>query len=102
MSRMTLLQMWEPWKSKRGRDEYRALCWRTSSLQLDLSNITKNPQFHTISYNNRHDLWQLDINKSDNEDLEDGSETCYDLWFEDGSSEKKEAGVEGKDVQILE
>lgn len=44
----------------------------------------------------------MDINKSDNEDLEDGSETCYDLWFEDGNSEKKEAGVEGKDVQILE
>lgn len=62
----------------------------------------KKPQFHTISYNNRHDLWQMDINKSDNEDLEDGSETCYDLWFEDGSTEKKEAGVEGKDVQILE
>lgn len=41
MSRMTLLQMWEPWKSKWGRDEYRALCWRTQSLQLDLSNITK-------------------------------------------------------------
>lgn len=62
----------------------------------------KRTQFHTISYNNRHDLWQMDINKSDNEDLEDGSETCYDLWFEDGNSEKKEAGVEGKDVQILE
>lgn len=62
----------------------------------------KKEQFHTISYNNRHDLWQMDINKSDNEDLEDGSETCYDLWFEDGNSEKKEAGVEGKDVQILE
>lgn len=44
----------------------------------------------------------MDINKSENEDLEDGSETCYDLWFEDGSTEKKEAGVEGKDVQILE
>lgn len=62
----------------------------------------KTTQFHTISYNNRHDLWQMDINKSDNEDLEDGSETCYDLWFEDGNSERKEAGVEGKDVQILE
>lgn len=62
----------------------------------------KRTQFHTISYNNRHNLWQMDINKSDNEDLEDGSETCYDLWFEDGNSEKKEAGVEGKDVQILE
>lgn len=61
----------------------------------------KTPQFHTISYNNRHDLWQMDINKSDNEDLEDGSETCYNLWFEDGNSEKKEAGVEGKDVQIF-
>lgn len=67
--------------------------------QISQKKIT---QFHTISYNNRHDLWQMDINKSDNEDLEDGSETCYDLWFEDGNSEKKEAGVEGKDVQILE
>lgn len=24
----------------------------------------------------------MDSNKSDNEDLEDGSETCYDLLFE--------------------
>lgn len=37
MSRMTLLQMWEPWKSKWGRDEYRAEEPRVYNLIYQIS-----------------------------------------------------------------
>lgn len=29
------------------------------------------------------DSWQKDNSKSEKESLQDGSETCYDVWFED-------------------
>lgn len=46
------------------------------------------------------DLWRKDNSKSEREGLQDGSETCYDVRFEDcGGDKRQEAELEV--VEIL-
>lgn len=45
-------------------------------------------------------LWQNDISKSERHGLQDGSETWYDVWFEDGGTVKKTGGWT-EDVEIF-
>lgn len=41
------------------------------------------------------DLWQEDSSKSERGGLEGGSETYYDIWFGDDSTERKTGGGAG-------
>lgn len=40
----------------------------------------------------RGDLWKKNGSKSEREDLQDCSQTCYDVWFRNSGATKKTAG----------
>lgn len=43
----------------------------------------------------RGDLGQKDSRKRESEGLQDGSESCYDVWFSDSSADRKTGGRTG-------
>lgn len=51
----------------------------------------------------RNDFWQKDSSKSERKALQDGSETCYDIWIGDTDTDKKTGGGSGrfKDAEIF-
>lgn len=47
----------------------------------------------------RGDLWQRDSSKTEIESLQDGSKTCYDVWFGDGTDKKTGGGAAGSRIE---
>lgn len=46
-------------------------------------------------------FWPKDYSKSKRKDLQDSRETCFDVWFGDGCTDKKIGGARAEDVKVF-